>query len=474
MAAGGELTDRRGALGALAALGGAAALYGSGVRVPARAALDPRDFGARGNGDGDDTPAIQRAIDRVWQAGGGEVRLAATDAFYAIRSPIVCRPGVSLVGDGNMPRLTCADPAVAMFLAGNFHPDFISRARYDAVAPVRAGDRQVRLTDGRAAGRYRAGDQVYVTSTAWGTTGGFGVPHHGWLNVVRGVHGDVLLLREPIDVAVDAKITLLRDTPARGGMPLFFHADAAIAGLDLEAAGHLMSDSAMLRVAVTGNRVHAATAIYGNSFQHVRWTGNHFRFTRHIGEQSLCSLSTLTQGNRFTYDAAGNRGEAGFYFQEYGRDLRVIDNDVDVGDFPSAQFLVSIAAAQRVVVERLRVRGQSMPALIYMGAAGSADFPITGNYVRQCRFDVARSVRFAMVQGKESPFMHGNGIVDCVFTGMPRVGDAFRIESGRGDFRFTGNRWGNGACLTMGGTTGLTAADNAVGPRRGALCRAIS
>lgn len=450
------------------------------ARLPAAgpAAADPRAYGARGIGaDFDDAPAIQEAVDAVWKRGGGVVQFYKPPAYYNLRKPIICRPGVSLRGDGSYPRLVASQPRKALLLAGNIHPDFISRARYDPLRPVAAADRSVRLASPTDAVRYRPGDQVFVASRQWGRTGGFGLPEYGWLNIVTGVESDRLMLREPIDVATEAQITPLADTIARNGIPLFFHADASISGLTLEAVDHIMDDSAMLRVDFTDNKVVARSAIYGNGFQHVRWIGNDFVFTRALGEQSMNSLNTVARNNRFTFRpgrAGDGRVFAGFYFQEFGRNLSVSDCTVDFGRAHSDNFLISIANAQRVVVERVAFRGAGASSLIYMGNAGTADFAVTGNMVRDCRFDIPEVVRLAMIRGAHSPYMHGNGIEDCVFSGNASVHDAFRLDGLRGRFSFARNRWKGGNCLAFSNSSGLVAEGNSGAGGKAALCRAMT
>lgn len=458
-----------------------AGALGAGL-VPLRATgapgvtVSPFDHGARGIGEAfDDAPAIQAAVDAVWRRGGGQVAFPRPPLFFNVRRPIVCRPGVSLVGSAARPALKSLDPAIPVLLPGNFHPDFISRARYDPLRDTVAGTSTIELQDSAAAGRYRVGDQLFVTSRAWGETGGFGIPHHGWLNVVAGIAGTTLRLRRPIDHATPAQVTPLRETPARNGIPLFFHADAAISGLDIEAAGLWINDSAMLGVDVRGNRIRAASGVYGNCSQFVRWLDNDIAFGRTIGEQSLNSLSTIVAGNRFTYDpGARDAGASGLYFQEYGRKIHVVDNDVDVGAFPGPNFLLSIANVQEVVIEQLRAKGRHIAEIIYMGSIGTADFPVTGNYVRNCSFDIAAVTRFVYVDGRDTPFMHDNGILDCTFGGTARVDDAIRIQHAPGTFEFRRNAWRQGSCLTMAGARGLEAGDNRRGGQSGAECHGIS
>lgn len=470
----GPLLDRRRLLRGAALAG--AAIATSPVRA-AGASYDPRDYGARGIGDGfDDTPAIQAAIDAAARAGGGDVVIRRPRAFYRIGAPLVMRPRVSLIGDGSTPRLVQrgAGRYGQMLSAGNFHPDFISRARYHPAAPTVAGSNRVVLERAEDAAQYRVGDQVYVASRRWGKTGGFGLPQHGWINLVTAREGRTLILREAIDVAVSAQVARLGANAGRGGTPLRFHSDARIAGLSFDCDGHLMNDSALLRVEIEDNVVAARTGTYGNCFQHVRWQGNRFTCGQ-FGELSLTSYDVDVIGNDFRYDPRSTQERfMGFYLQEYGRKLRLRDNTVDVGNAVKGEFLLSIARAQDVLVERLSARGRFIPSLIFMGTASEPGFPIRGNMVRDCRFEVDRVTRYVMVDAAGSAATSGNGIVGCLFGGTSEVDDAIRIQNTPGEFTFDRNHWtGRGQCFTMGRTRAVSGNRNGRSSPGSGSCRPI-
>ena len=97
--------DRRRFLGGLAATGLAAGLSTDSRAArnegPRGATFDAADFGARGDGQADDSAALQKAIDAAAK-GGGVVWLGR--GAYRLRSPIHVRPGVTLRGTfGSVP-----------------------------------------------------------------------------------------------------------------------------------------------------------------------------------------------------------------------------------------------------------------------------------------------------------------------------------------------------------------------------------
>lgn len=79
--------------------GGAGAVNQT-VEQRLQVSVSVKDFGATGNGVvANEQPFIQAAIDDVFAAGGGTVRVPA--GTYNITAQIVLKPGVSLIGDGS-------------------------------------------------------------------------------------------------------------------------------------------------------------------------------------------------------------------------------------------------------------------------------------------------------------------------------------------------------------------------------------
>ena len=86
----------------------AALLIAAPIACGAANSCDPRAFGARGDGSGNDAAAIQKAIDSCEQRGGGTVRLSA--GIY-LSAPIVLKSNITLQLDKGATLLGSADHA---------------------------------------------------------------------------------------------------------------------------------------------------------------------------------------------------------------------------------------------------------------------------------------------------------------------------------------------------------------------------
>lgn len=107
--------QRRRALSAVAMLAAGAPLSLARAQ-PAGVVVTPRDFGALGNGEGDDTRALQRALDHVRDIGG---ELHLTPGVYAISEYLLVRHGVrALLGRGGVIRCIPGRQNAGLLLAG--------------------------------------------------------------------------------------------------------------------------------------------------------------------------------------------------------------------------------------------------------------------------------------------------------------------------------------------------------------------
>jgi hypothetical protein len=199
-----------------------------------------------------------------------------------------------------------------------------------------------------------------------------------------------------------------------------------------------------------------------------------------LAELSENSLNNLISGNEFHYVGSTAMPEPknqyqGMYFQEYARNMTVRDNVSYMNDFSSHNFAISIALAQNVVVERLRVYGKALPAVIYMGAQPQPGFDVSGNFIRNSVFDPGRTERYIYVDGHQSADMRGNGIENCAFLGTASQTDAVRMVGVQGSFSFKGNRLPQpDTCFTMRQSSAVDVRNNIAQSGKGMSCRALS
>jgi hypothetical protein len=97
-------------------MGAIAALTASADCEPVSYRLSCRDFGAKGDGQADDTAAIQKALDQAGAQGGGVVELPA--GIYRLQGNLVVPPGVTLQGIWNSPHHEDKTWGSALFAVG--------------------------------------------------------------------------------------------------------------------------------------------------------------------------------------------------------------------------------------------------------------------------------------------------------------------------------------------------------------------
>jgi hypothetical protein len=440
------------------AFGGASSLaFGARASAPEVTFVTPQQFGARAIGEGfDDGPAIQRAVDFASSnASRLTVRFPRVEAFYNVRRPVICRPGVSLVGDNARIKNLNEEGFLerSVFLPGNFHPDFTEKLDYFEVHPT-GNPRVLRLASARHAVDLQPGKQVFIASLEYDFTNEFKVPEYGWLNTVVAQRGDRVHLDNGVDVEKDTYRMAILGTPARDDIPLFYHADAEIRGFDIETTGHWISDSAAYNVTISGNKVKSKTAIYGNTYQKCRWLDNVFQSRNGFSEQSHNSWNTLASGNRFTRVAVDEEPFVGFSFQEFARGITIENSDVSVGRCTGKRGpMVWFLNAAGVSVRDLRVSIESYGATTLVGFGrrdARATFRQAMNILSESSFDVGVCGRYVEANGFNSPHILNNRIEKCSFEGDRLVAEGMRFVDNISPFEIRETTW-KGA-LTVKGT----------------------
>lgn len=419
------------------------------VQDKLRDVVSVRDFGAVGDGVTDDTAAIQAAIDYVHASGGGVVfvpwlPVMDTTAFFRITQSLILRPKVSVVGDKRRPKIknTTAAGGIAIqeiFRPGNFHPDFTEGAAYKDCGTIAVGN-TVTLTTPADAASFAVGDQVFVASNDGATAGGFMVPMYGFLNIITGIAGAVLTLREPMDTAFDGKICRLASNNGRNSIPLFFAQDCEVANLDLQTTNYKwVNDSACLNVTFRDLTVTSHTAIYGNTFQRTKWVDCDFYFSSTIGEQSHNSYNTHAVRCNFIYkQESGVTPSFGISIQEFARYIEYLDCTFDMGSVIGTGAVVTTINCQHVHVKGGTIRISSptytTTSLFVISTSGKVGFPAIDCVVEGVVVDVLTCARFVLMNGRGDAAQVGNGLRNVRFNGACTQTDAVRIEGSYGNF----------------------------------------
>lgn len=158
---------------------------------------DPQ-FGAVGDGETDDTAAIQAAIDAAVLLGGGCIHIPA--GTYKTTSPIYLYDNVSIIGDGYTTRINNIVESgftKCVFIAGNIgNPDDetgVYQETYYAITESVRGTWQVTLTTAGDSNNFSVGDTVFLISTEVFTDNNR--PYYVYVNIVTAISEGVLTLK---------------------------------------------------------------------------------------------------------------------------------------------------------------------------------------------------------------------------------------------------------------------------------------
>jgi hypothetical protein len=428
------------------------------------------DYGAQGIGAGhNDTASIQSAIDAVYALGGGEVYFPwtpsmATTGYYNITSPLILRPGVSLVGNQRRPKIkNLRNSGGAGFqeclLPGNFHPDFTEDLVYYSCGTLTPGY-TVTLANPGDAGHFAVGDQVSVASTATTAAGSFTIPLYMWLNEITAIAGANISLKWPVDEPVSGGIALLSAAAGRT-VPLFF-ATGNVFDLDFESNTNWVSDSAWLGGTIERVTASSGVGAYGNAFQHCVIQNCKFFCAYTLGELSHNSLHTRVSSCEFLYHPRpGLTANQGISQQECARFVTWEDCDIDMSEWPGT---AATGAITTINCQHVRFRGLNIKMtgtgfnghLVAMNGSSDPSFAAIDNLVEDVEVQVESIARFVNITMAGS-WNVGNGVRRSRFFGQT-TSDTVRFQESTGNI-FEGNTI-QGKMLFGGTNTGNRICDN--------------
>jgi hypothetical protein len=453
---------------------------------------DQFQFGARALGAaGDDRAAIQGAMDFLWRHGGGALFMRwlpemAAGAYHNLSGPLYLRPNVSLIGEPDQRAKiknlleTGGDGVQQVFYAGNFHPAFTqdlahfqAGSTYYTTRAIAVGDTKITTAEASEAARFAVGDQVFITSTTYGVSNGFGLQDYGWLGHVTSVDttSGVLGLDVTLDVSIDrGRISNLKENAARDA-PLYFWADAKLANLDIENRYPWIADSASLRCRFENLRVASHVGVFGDAYQHCAWRDCRFRWSVAASEMAQNSLRTTVDNCLFDYDpATGGVANQGVVVHERARWIVFSGCRIEFGWFnpPLDNPGIWIMDAQHARITRCSASGRGWPCdLVYIGwpsQSGAAAFPVIDNVLDAFSSDVAACARYVWVKGGDTPETVDNGVRNSRFRGTPSQLDNAVVASNVVSRNFVERCWfEKGTYQRFGGGGGFEFIGNDVG-----------
>lgn len=418
--------------------------------VPVNGALSVLAFGATGQGVllTDESVFFQGGFDFLHSAAGGDLIVPSTNAFYNFLNAAIPRNNVRLVGTGEGATIKNTNSGSTqnvglpgtVLLPGNFHPAYTqnfavfgSGSTYYNLNAVAQGNSVTCTTAGQAA-NFTVGDQVFVTSTGYTTTGGFGLADYAWLNVVTGVNAGtgVVSLKYPIDVAMSAGlICRLASNLGRNSIPLFFWEDGAVINLNLSNQGLSYppssgpaSDSACKNVLWQDTTMTSAFCWSINCQQDCQFVRTSSYWGENCLELALNSLRCRVESPRWYYELfAGTTPIGPATLHEHSRDC-VVDDDqiVLAAGNVTAGYLYTLTDGQRNAFRGGQASGAggNFPMCLVNSdpPAGTSAFHSIDQKIVGLDMKMDQALTWAILDGENDPLAYDNGFEDCRFDGV--------------------------------------------------------
>ncbi|MEJ2801447.1 hypothetical protein WAE61_06165 [Comamonadaceae bacterium PP-2] len=407
--------------------------------------------------------------------------LGSCSSPFNIDGPIIMRSGISLKGEGrasirNIRRLYDFYGS-SLFVAGNFHPDFVERLpRYGIDAVIEAGTCSITLANSSLISKFIPGLQVIIQSVACDDTGKFRVPQFLFLNKIKDISGNIVKLMYPIGASFEGVVSILSEGVGRNGNPLFFLENSEIAFLNLHANGYIHADSATYGCHFHDWHVSARSIFYGNTFQNTVWE-RIYGACGSMGEMSLCSYNCSVRDFSVSHDPEiGFPSDSAFMgFQENSSNIRFSDGVISTGSYKTGAALVNLINANKIRFSGVEINagnGARGSAIQLAGSENKGRVSNEDNLIEGVVVRGSHLSRYVSIKGNgEGGKVCNNKIINSLFYGNVSASENLRYDGVIDSNVVSGCYFEAGRLFVAAGSRGLMFTGNDVIPFAGGRYR---
>lgn len=400
--------------------------------------IDIRAFGARGDGQHDDTDAIQRSIDEASSSGGTLVAIPKCDLakgeYWRLTRPLFLRSGVTIRGEGpesllyNDRKTSTTFMDQAVILPGNYHPQFLNSIKFDAAEALNAsGDI---LSVSGPTDRYNPGTIIFVRTTDFDPARAeVSISSRTIICRIKRIHNNEITIDRP--VPTDASLVV---APSNGqvywrriGAPsyCFVATSSKLLNLGIRSEGFWIGDSAARECSFENLWIDSRVGIYGNLFQDCIWRNIHLTFDRLAVELSCNSVNVLVENlnARMRTDPPVPNHQI-IAIQESARNCTVRNFFIDANVFEKSAPVIRFGPSSVCTILSGEIRCEAAKgAMVSFDTGVSA---VEGNAVRDVSFHCGAALLGISFDPTRSGTVRNNRIENVSING-PRIQIAAKI-----------------------------------------------